>query len=287
MSRFDLGPFSVNRLGFGAMQLAGPGAFGPPRDRPEALAVLQAAVEAGVDHIDTAQYYGPDVVNDLIREALHPYPPGLAIVTKLGARRDDAGRILLYNEPHQLRTGLEDNLASLGIDQLAAANLRLVDGAPADARFDDQLAAVVQARDDGLIAGVGLSNITVDHLLRALEATDIVCVQNLFNPADLSSLPVLRECTARGIAFVPFFSLGSGMRQSNPVLNDPRVRTIATRLGATPAKIALAWALDLAPNVLLIPGTSSRGHLAENLAAADVVLDENARRELSVDRQPT
>jgi aryl-alcohol dehydrogenase-like predicted oxidoreductase len=282
MSRFDLGSFSVNRLGFGAMQLAGPGVFGPLRDRPEALAVLRAAVNAGVDHIDTAQYYGPDVVNDLIHEALHPYPAGLAIVTKLGARRDDRGRILVYNEPHQLRAGLEENLASLGVDRLAAANLRLVDGTLADTRFDNQLAAVVQARDEGLIAGVGLSNVTVDHLLRALEVTEIVCVQNLFNLADLSSLPVLRECTGRGIAFVPFFSLGSGMRRSNPVLGDPRVRAVATRLGATPAQVALAWALDLAPNLLLIPGTSSRRHLAENLAAASVTLDDDARRELSV-----
>jgi pyridoxine 4-dehydrogenase len=283
VSRFDLGPFSVSRMGFGAMQLAGPGVFGPPRDRPEALAVLRAAVEGGVDHIDTAQYYGPDVVNDLIREALHPYPPGLAIVTKLGARRDKHGGILLYDEPEQLRAGLEENLATLGVDRLAAANLRLVDGAPADTRFDNQLAALVKARDDGLIAGVGLSNITVDHLLRALEATEIVCVQNLFNLADLSSLPVLQQCTARGIAFVPFFSLGSGMRRSNRVLGDPRVRAVAARLGATPAQIALAWALDYAPNLLLIPGTASRGHLAENLAAASVVLDDAARREL---RQP-
>src|SRR5579862_4170342 len=173
VSRFDLGTFSVSRLGFGAMQLAGPGVFGPPRDRPEALAVLRAAVEGGVDHIDTAQYYGPDVVNDLIREELHPYPPGLAIVTELVARRDNRGGIVLYDEPHQLRAGLEENLATLGVDRLAAANLRLVDGAPADTRFDDQLAALVQARDDGLIAGVGLSNITVDHLLRALALTEI------------------------------------------------------------------------------------------------------------------
>jgi len=282
MPRFDLGSFSVNRLGFGAMQLAGPGVFGAPRARPEALAVLRAAVEGGVDHIDTAQYYGPNVVNELIREALHPYPPGLAIVTKLGARRDNAGRIRLYNEPDQLRAGLEENLATLGVDRLAAANLRLVDSAPADTRFDNQLAAMVKARDGGLIAGVGLSNITVDHLLRALEVTDIVCVQNLFNLADRSSLPVLQECTARGIAFVPFFSLGSGARRSNPVLGDPRVRAVATRLGATPAQIALAWALDLAPNLLVIPGTSSRRHLAENLAAANVALDEAARHELSV-----
>ncbi|HEX3449611.1 MAG TPA: aldo/keto reductase [Isosphaeraceae bacterium] len=261
--------------------------FGPPRDRSEALAVLRDAVEAGVDHIDTAQYYGPRVVNDLICEALHPYPPGLAIVTKLGARRGDSGEILLYNEPHQLRSGLEDNLTTLQVDELAAANLRLVDGAPADARFDDQLAALVQAREDGLIAGVGLSNITSKHLLRALKITEIVCVQNLFNPADLSSLPLLRECTARGIAFVPFFSLGSGMSRSNAVLGDVTLRAIAARLGATPAQVALAWALDLAPNVLLIPGTSSRHHLAENLAAASVALDDVSRYELRVGGWPT
>ena len=286
ISRFDLGQVSVNRLGYGAMRLSGPGVFGPPRDHVEAVAVLRAAVENGVDHIDTAQYYGPDVVNDLIREALHPYPEGLAIVSKVGARRDRAGRILLYNQPGELRRGIEDNLASLGVGQLAAVNLRLADGAPADGFFDDQLAAMIQARDDGLIGGVGLSNIGVEHLRRALGATEVVCVQNLFNPADLSSLPVLRECAARGIAFVPFFSLGAGSGRSNPVLGDPRVRAAARRLGATPAQIALAWALDLAPNLLLIPGTSSRLHLAENLAAAHVRLDERARRELSVDHLP-
>jgi len=283
-SRFQLGQVSVNRLGYGAMRLTGPGVFGPPRDRAEAIAVLRAAVEAGVDHIDTAQYYGPNVVNDLIREALHPYPDGLAIVSKVGVRRDRVGRVLLYNGPDDLRQGVEENLASLQVDRLAAVNLRLVDGAPVDRFFDGQLAAMIQARDDGLIGGVGLSNITIEHLRRALEVTDIVCVQNLFNPADLSSLPVLRECALRGVAFVPFFSLGAGSGRSNPVLADPRVRAAAGRSGATPAQIALAWALDLAPNVLVIPGTSSRRHLAENLAAAHVRLDAQARRELRVDQ---
>jgi aryl-alcohol dehydrogenase-like predicted oxidoreductase len=272
----------VDRLGYGAMRLAGPGVFGPPSDPPEAIAVLRAAIEAGVNHIDTAQYYGPDVVNDLIRQAIHPYPRDLAIVTKVGVRRDNAGRVIVYNQPHELRQGIEDNLASLRVEQLAAVNLRLVEGAPADAFFDEQLAAMIRARDDGLIGGIGLSNITVEHLWRALEA-GIVCIQNLFNPASLSSLPVLRECTARGIAFVPFFSLGAGSGQSNAVLGDPRVQGAARRLGVTPAQIALAWALELAPNLLLIPGTSSRRHLAENIAAQHVELDEQAHRELRIE----
>jgi pyridoxine 4-dehydrogenase len=282
MSTFSLGRFVVNRLGYGAMRLAGPGVFGPPSDPPEAIAVLRSAVEAGVNHIDTAQYYGPDGVNDLIRHALYPYTPRLAIVTKVGARRDSAGRILLYTQPDELRRGIEENLTSLGVEQLAAVNLRLIDGAPADAFFDDQLTAMIRARDDGLTAGIGLSNVTVEHLWRALEATDIVCVQNLLNPVDLSSLPVLRECAARRIAFVPFFSLGAGSRQSNAVLGDRRVTEAAERLRITPAQLALAWALELAPNLLLIPGTSSRLHLAENVAAQHVALDEQARRELSV-----
>jgi pyridoxine 4-dehydrogenase len=283
MSRFNLGQRSVNRLGYGAMRLTGPGVFGPPRDHDEAVAVLRAAVEAGVDHIDTAQYYGPNVVNDLIREALYPYRDDLAIVTKVGARRDRAGRIVVYNQPHELRLAIEDNLASLSLQQLAAVNLRLVDDAPADAFFEAQLAAMIRARDEGLIAGLGLSNITEVHLRRAMAATDIVCVQNLLNPADLSSLPLLRECASIGIAFVPFFSLGAGAGRHNPVLNDPRVQSASRRLAITPAQVALAWALDLAPNVLLIPGTSSLRHLGENLAAAQVRLDEQARHELNVD----
>jgi aryl-alcohol dehydrogenase-like predicted oxidoreductase len=283
MSEFRLGPIVVNRLGYGAMRLAGPGVFGPASDPSEAIAVLRAAVDSGVNHIDTAEYYGPDVVNELIRQALHPYTADLAIVTKVGARRDRAGRILVYNRPDELRQGIVDNLSSLRVDQLTAVNLRLLDGAPVDTFFDDQLAAMVSARDDGMIAGIGLSNITVAHLRRALEVTDIVCVQNLLNPEDLSSLPVLRECTARAIAFVPFFSLGAGSSRSNAVLADPRVTGAAERLSATPAQIALAWALELAPNLLLIPGTASRLHLAENVAAQYVELDEQAQRELSVD----
>lgn len=278
-SRFHIGRVSVSRLGYGAMRLIG-------ANRVEAVAVLRAAVAAGVDHIDTAQYYGPGAVNDLIREALYPYPEGLAIVSKVGARADNAGRMFLYNRPDELRQGIEDNLTTLGVERLVAVNLRVVEGTPVDAFFDDQLAAMITARDDGLIDGVGLSNITLEHLRRALDVTEVVCVQNLFNPSDLSSLPVQRECAAKGIAFVPFFSLGAGGGRFNRVLSDPRVRSAATRLGATPAQIALAWTLDLAANVLVIPGTSSREHLAENLGAADVRLDEQARRELAVDRAP-
>src|SRR5277367_4726027 len=221
--RYPLGTATVSRVGFGAMQLPGPGVFGPPRDRDAAIAVLRRAVELGVDHIDTAQYYGPAVANELIRAALSPYPEGLALVSKVGARRDESGGILRYDEPAQLRQGIEDNLRSLAVGQLAAVNLRLMDGAEPDNRFDDQLAAMVKARDDGLIGGVGLSNVSRDHLRHALAETEIACVQNLMNLADRRSLPVLEECHARGIAFVPFFPLGSGFATGNPVLASPQV----------------------------------------------------------------
>ena len=168
------------------MQLAGDGVFGPPRDRDEAIAVLRAAVDAGVDHIDTAQYYGPGVVNELIRDALHPYPDGLALVSKVAARRDDAGAVLAYDEPDQLRASIHDNLTTLGVEQLTAVNLRMMDKAVADQRFVDQLGALIVARDEGLIAGIGISNVTHQHLLRALEITDIVCVQNAYNLANRS-----------------------------------------------------------------------------------------------------
>jgi pyridoxine 4-dehydrogenase len=281
MQRYPLASFSVSRIGFGAMQLPGPGVFGPPRDRDEALAVLRRGAELGVDHIDTAQYYGPGVANELIRAALFPYPGTLALVSKIGARRDASGGWLPYSEPAQLRRGIEDNLRTLGADQLAAVNLRLTDGTPPGQRFDDQLAAMVQARDDGLIGGIGLSNATREHLLHALEHTPIVCVQNPFNLADRASMPVLQECAARGIAFVPFFPLGSSFGRANGVLGNEQVRSVAARLGRAPAQIALAWLLDLAPNILLIPGTSSTRHLEENLAAAGTVLDDDARQQLA------
>jgi pyridoxine 4-dehydrogenase len=271
--RFRLGPVAVSRVGFGAMRLAGPGVFGPPKDRGEAIAVLRRAAELGVDHIDTAQFYGPDVVNELIRTALHPYPEELALVSKVGARRDSAGRVLRFDSPAQLTQGIQDNLRSLAADHLAAVNLRLMDDTKPGQRFDDQLAAMVKARDAGLIGGIGLSNISREHLLHALAVTDIACVQNLMNLSDRRSLPVLEECAARGIAFVPFFPLG--------VPGDPRVASIAARLGRTPAQIALAWLLSFRPNILLIPGTSSVRHLEENMAVRDIELDEAAREALA------
>src|ERR1700729_2908800 len=205
--RYRLGAATVRRVGFGAMQLPGPGVFGPPRDRDEAIAVLRRAAELGVDHIDTAQYYGPAVANELIRTALFPYPEDLALVSKVGARRDESGAVLRYDAPAELRAGIEDNLQTLGTDRLAAVNLRLMDDSPPGQRFDDQLGAMMQARDEGLIGGVGLSNITREHLLHALARTDIACVQNPLNLADLSSMPVLQDCYQRGISFVPFFPL--------------------------------------------------------------------------------
>jgi pyridoxine 4-dehydrogenase len=283
---FRIGRWQVYRLGYGAMQLAGDNVFGPPRDRDEALGVLRAAVDSGITHIDTAQYYGPGVVNELIREALYPYPSDLAIVSKVAARRDNAGAVLPYDEPDQLRAGIEDNLKTLGVDRLAAVNLRLMEGSSPGERFDAQLAALITARDEGLIDGVGLSNISKAHLLRAVDQTEIVCVQNLFNLVDQRSLDVLEECTLRGIAFVPYFPLGWPRGAQNGVLTNPDLARIASRIGATVSQIALAWLLELAPNILLIPGTRTRLHLAENIHAAAVILDDAARTELS-ERFPT
>jgi aryl-alcohol dehydrogenase-like predicted oxidoreductase len=290
MLRFAIGSSSVARIGFGAMQLPGPGVFGPPRDHDQAVAVLRRAVELGVDHIDTAQFYGPKVANELIREALHPYPDDLVIVSKVGGRRGDAGEWLSAHEPAQLRHDIEDNLATLAVEQLAAVNLRVVDPDATDPNqlprlrpdeFEKQLTAMIQARDEGLIAGIGLSNITPQHLQFALERTEIVCVQNAFNLVDRASQPLLEECTTRGIAFVPYFPLGSGFAADNPVLGHPVVRHAAQTLGRTPAQIALAWTLSVAPNVLLIPGTSSVRHLEENLAVADIELDRHTRERLN------
>jgi pyridoxine 4-dehydrogenase len=279
MSAFPLGPLQVRRSGYGAMQLAGPFAAGIPPDRPSAIGVLRAAVAAGVDHIDTAQYYGPGAVNDLIRDALYPYPDGLAIVSKVAVRGDD-GAVLPSGDPDQLRVGIEDNLRSLRIGQLAAVNLRLPGDGRVDARFDDQLAVLVAARDEGLIAGVGLSNVSLGQLRHAVAGTGIVCVQNLFHLADRRDAPVLQECLGRGIAYVPFCPLGWPRGQDNPVLTSPVVSQVAARLGITPAQVALHWLLQLAPNVLLIPGTGSVAHLRENLAAEGVTLDEQALRQL-------
>jgi aryl-alcohol dehydrogenase-like predicted oxidoreductase len=263
----------VKRIGFGAMQLAGPGVFGPPRDRAAALAVLRGAVEAGVNHIDTAQYYGPDVVNDMIREALYPYPADLALVSKVGADRDNDGRWIPAFAPDELRRGVLDNLRSLGVDRLDAVNLRLMDGG---APFDEQLDAMIAFRDEGLIAGIGLSNASREQLVHAVQRTEIVCVQNPLNLVERSSMPVLRECEELGIAFVPFFPLGSAFDGVNRVLTHPDVVATAQRLDASPAQVALAWLLHLSPNTLLIPGTSSVAHLRDNLAAGGIRLDDEA-----------
>jgi pyridoxine 4-dehydrogenase len=274
---FALGPWRVRRTGYGAMQLAGDGVFGPPRDRDEALRVLRAAVDAGVDHIDTAQYYGAGTVNQLIREALHPYPGDLAIVSKVAA----PGAGLRSRQPGQLRQGIEENLATLGATRLAAVNLRMMDPSAApDSRFDTLLAELVQAREEGLIDGIGLSNISRQQLLRAVAQTEIVCVQNLFNLADQRSLDVLTECTTRDIAFVPFCPLGWPAELRQQIFASPVLAALAARLRATPAQVALAWLLDLAPNILLIPGTRTRAHLAENLGTDHVDLDDAARAEL-------
>lgn len=275
---FPLGPFTVSRVGFGAMQLPGPGVMGPPRDRDQAIAVLKRAVELGVDHIDTAQFYGPKVSNELIREALHPYPENLALVSKVGARRNDGGEWIAAQQPDELRADIEENLTTLGTDRLAAVNLRIHSGDPSGVGpvdrelFDRQLTAMIAARDEGLISGIGLSSISVDHLRIALDRTEIVTVQNAYNLVDRSSQPLLDLCTERGISFVPFFPLGSGFNADNPVLGNAAVKKTATELGYTPAQVALAWTLSVAPNVLLIPGTSSVAHLEENLAISDIEL---------------
>jgi pyridoxine 4-dehydrogenase len=275
---FKLGRYIVHRVGFGAMQLPGPGVFGPPKDHDQAIAVLRRAVELGVDHIDTAQFYGPDVANQLIREALHPYADNLALVSKVGARRDDKGNWIPAAQPDDLRADIELNLRELGVDQLAAVNLRIHGDDPSAAGavdrelFDRQLTAMIAARDEGLIGGIGLSSISLEHLQIALDRTEIVTVQNAFNLVDKTSQPVLDACTEHGISFVPFFPLGSAFNAENPVLGNPAVKKAAAELGKTPAQIALAWTLSVAPNVLLIPGTSSVAHLEENLAVADIEL---------------
>lgn len=285
MQTFPLGSFHVGRVGFGAMQLPGPGVMGPPRDHAEAIAVLHRVVELGINHIDTSQFYGPNVANELIHEALHPYPENLALVSKVGARRDEAGAWLPAQEPDELRAGIEENLSTLETDRLAAVNLRVFghDAVPeVEDRdlFERQLATMVKARDEGLIGGIGLSNIGPEHLRIALDQTEIVCVQNQYNLVDRSSQPVLDACIEHDIAFVPFFPLGSAFVADSPVLNHPAVQREAERQGRTPAQIALAWTLSVAPNVLLIPGTSSLRHLEENTAVADIELSEDVKREL-------
>jgi len=250
----SLGPHTVRRIGFGAMQLAGPGVFGPPKDRDAARAVLKRAVELGVDHIDTSQFYGPDVVNELIREALHPYPDELRIVSKVGARRDAEGGWLPALRPDELRAGVEASLTTLGVESLALVNLRLMDGDEGpDVRLADQLGAMDDLRREGKIEAIGISNASV--VLRDSE-------------------DALRFCADREIAFVPFFPLGSAFTGGpQAIAADPVIGSVAAKHDVTTSQIALAWLLHRGEHVLLIPGTSSIAHLEENLGAAAVPLD--------------
>ena len=269
-----LGGRPVHRMGFGAMQLPGPGVFGPPEDRAGALAVLRRAVAGGVDHIDTAQFYGPDVANALIREALHPYPDQLVLVSKVGAARDDRGQWLPAQRPDQLRAGVQANLASLGVDRVPVVNLRR--HPESDVPFAEQIDSMVALRDEGLIGGVGLSNVDLGQYESARARTEVACVQNAFSWADRTDRDVFDACARDRVPYVPFFPLGSAFAPQNPVLTAPAVMEVARSLGATPAQVALAWLLQEAPTVLLIPGTSSLGHLEENLDAARLVLDRHA-----------
>jgi pyridoxine 4-dehydrogenase len=276
MDRGQLGNVTVNRIGFGAMQLAGPGVFGPPRDPEAARAVLRRAVELSVDHLDTAQYYGPDVVNDLIREALHPYPEGLRLVTKLGGRRDEEGGWHPALSPAELRQGLEENLRSLRVERLAAANLRAFDFDPADREpLAEQLGTLVELREEGKLDQIGISTVPVEAVEYALTLAPLAEVQNSFSILDQSDRATLELCRERGIAYVPYFPLGSAFVGGPASLAaDPAIAGVAAKHGATPSQVALAWLLSLYENVLLIPGTGSVAHLEENLAAAELALDE-------------
>jgi pyridoxine 4-dehydrogenase len=270
----QLGGRYVRRMGFGAMQLPGPGVFGPPKDREIALRVLRRARDAGVNHIDTAQFYGPDVANELLREALSPYPDDLVIVSKVGAARDDKGQWHGAQRPDQLRAGVEANLVSLGLEQMAVVNLRR--HPESDVLFTDQLEAMEAMRQEGLIGRIGLSNVDLEQYRTAQSLIEIACVQNPYNLADTSGQDVFDACRSDDTPFVPFFPLGSAFNPEKPVLRAASVEATAQRLGATAAQVALAWLLQQAPTVLLIPGTSSLEHLEENLGAADLELDQEA-----------
>jgi pyridoxine 4-dehydrogenase len=275
---FSLAGHRVCRMGFGAMQLPGPGVFGPPRDRAEAVAVLRRAVEAGVNHIDTAQFYGPDVANELIHAALHPYPEDLVIVSKVGAKRNAEGHWLGAQRPEELRAGVEANLATLELDQIPVVNLRR--HPDSDVPLAEQLAEMASLREEGLIAGIGLSSVSFDEYREAKSTIDVACVQNPYNVIDRTDHDIFEACRTDGVPYVPFFPLGSAFHAQNPVLTAPAVLSTADRLNATPAQVALAWLLYRAPNVLLIPGTSSLAHLAENIDAAELALDQEAMDEL-------
>ena len=267
---FHLGDRPVKRMGYGAMQLAGPGVFGPPKDHDTAIAVLREAVAAGVDHIDTSDFYGPHVTNQLIREALHPYPDDLVIVTKVGAVRGADASWIPARSPAELTAGVHDNLRNLGVEALDVVNLRVggIHG-PADGSIEPQLTALAELQRQGLIRELGLSNVNAAQVAEGRKIARIVCVQNAYNIAHRVDDAFIDELAAERIAYVPFFPLGG----FSP-LQSQTLSAVAAERGATPMQLALAWLLDRSPNILLIPGTSSLGHLRENLAAAEITLSE-------------
>jgi pyridoxine 4-dehydrogenase len=270
---FALGDRAVRRLGYGAMQLAGPGVFGPPKDPAAARAVLREAVASGVNHIDTSDFYGPHVTNQLIREALHPYPDDLVIVTKVGARRGADGSWLPAFSPAELTQAVHDNLCSLGTDALEVVNLRIMGDIhkPAEGPIAPQVEALAELQQKGLVRHVGLSNATAAQIAEARRIVGIVCVQNLYNVVHRADDALIDDLARDGIAYVPFFPLGGFTPVQSSTLSS-----VALSLGATPKQVALAWLLRRAPNILLIPGTSSVAHLRENLAAAALDLPRDA-----------
>jgi aryl-alcohol dehydrogenase-like predicted oxidoreductase len=273
-----LGDKPVHRIGFGAMQLAGPGVFGPPADPDAARAVLRRAVELGVDHIDTSQYYGPDVVNELIREALHPYPENLRLVTKVGAERDAEGGWNAAAEPHQLKAAVHENLRSLRVERMDLVNLRRFERDNPDAQepaLEDQLAALAELRDAGDIDLIGVSSVRPETVRVAINLVGIGEVQNPFSILDRSDAPVLELCREHGVSFVPYFPLGSAFGGGGPraLAADPQVSAVAEKHRVTPSQVALAWLLAQYDRLLLIPGTSSVAHLEQNMAVIDIELD--------------
>ena len=274
---FTLGNRQVKRIGYGAMQLAGPGVFGPPKDRAAALAVLREAVALGVDHIDTSDFYGPHVTNQIIREALHPYRDDLVIVTKISARRDEKGGWIPALSAPELTRAARDNLRNLGLDVLEVVNLRsMLDvHGPKEGSLEEPLTAVAELQRQGLVKHVGLSNVTRQQVIDGRKICPIVCVQNLYNLAHREDEALVAELAREGIAYVPFFPLGGFTPLPSTTLSD-----VARRLGATPMQVALAWLLQRSPNLLLIPGTSSLAHLRENLASVDLALSPEVVAEL-------
>jgi aryl-alcohol dehydrogenase-like predicted oxidoreductase len=270
---YRLGDRHVHRMGYGAMQLAGPNAFGPPRDRDEALAVLREAISHGIDHIDTSDYYGPHSVNRLIREALEPYPMNLLLVTKLGARRSEGGDWLQWNAPDELEQGLRDNMEHLGIEAVEIANLRLMFGhvGPAEGDIRPLLEPLIACKEKGILKHIGISNALPSQVAIARKMTEIACVQNAYNLAHRGDDALIDQLAADGIPYVPFFPLGG----FNP-LQSETLDSVAADVGATPMQVALAWLLQRSPNILLIPGTSSLTHLRENVAAAQLELPAEA-----------